>query len=80
MIFRWWRAYQRSLDRWLLWPACKANTPNLETACGIMLMHTRIDPAWSDVSDDEAVEIIAGWAAMDEQQDSAQSAGRNDSK
>jgi hypothetical protein len=61
MIFRWWRMYQRRLDKQLLWPACKEEAPDLETARTVFLLHTEVDQAWSDVSRDEAVTIISRW-------------------
>jgi hypothetical protein len=55
ILRRWWRAYQRRLDVFWLWPSCKRAAPALHEAQQAFFMHTRVNPAWRDLDDIEAM-------------------------
>lgn len=61
MLRRWWKRRQRAIDKQILWPSCKEQAPDLDTARGVMLLHASMDPAWNDLTDDEKVGIISDW-------------------
>lgn len=61
---RLWRAYQRRIDRVILWPAIKSvakeSYPDdwLWVARGMMAEHARNDPAWRALPAREIVRLI----------------------
>jgi hypothetical protein len=62
MLRRWWNQYRRTLDRRILWPVCKEQAPDLETARQMMRLHAALDPAWADLSEAEVVQVIWHWS------------------
>jgi hypothetical protein len=48
-----WRGYQRATDIKILWPACKENAPDLETARMAFTVHAALDPAWTSLGPEE---------------------------
>jgi hypothetical protein len=64
-LYRYWRASHRAynarrreLDIKLLWPSCKSQAPNMQRAREAFRMHTILDAAWIDLSDDEINSIV----------------------
>lgn len=57
-IRAWWRARQRRIDIEILWPSCLLASGNLWDARAVFALHTRMDPAWSDLREDEVCQII----------------------
>lgn len=55
---RWWHARQRRIDVDILWPAMRRAAPTLPDAHAAFLMHTRLDRAWDDLSEDEITAIV----------------------
>ena len=41
----WWQR-QRNTDLNILWPACKAQTPDIEIAKAMFALHAFKDPCW----------------------------------
>jgi hypothetical protein len=58
----WWREYQRSLDKKILWPICKRETGSIEDARHVFMVHAAIDPAWEYLGKDVAWIIIEKWS------------------
>lgn len=46
-MMRLWRAYQRKLDREILWPELKAQAPTLDIAKAAFMAHAVHDTAWT---------------------------------
>ena len=59
-LAKWWRRRQRRIDREILWPSMLI-VGREDDAVSAMLKHAAIDPAWSDMSPDEAEREIRGW-------------------
>jgi hypothetical protein len=59
-LFRWLHKRQRDLDMKILWPCCIAHAPSLQEARGAFFLHTRLDPAWLELSDEQVIEFIEG--------------------
>lgn len=59
LISKWWRRRQRSIDMQILWPACKSQAPDLESAKAAFAVHAFNDPAWTqDYSEQELYDAI----------------------
>lgn len=66
MLMRWWNAYRRWIDILILWPAMKREARKhadeelsmLDIARGSFMVHTTIDPAWRDLTHEEAIELV----------------------
>lgn len=61
-MFNWlrshWQARQRAIDLDVLWPACRANAPDLDHARAVFALHAFHDPAWLALGYDEVVRRI----------------------
>lgn len=58
-IGKWYRKRQRQMDIDLLWPQCKAQAPNIDTARWVFYQHASNDPAWfKDFNSNEITDII----------------------
>lgn len=58
LMKRLWHRRQRSVDLSVLWPACKAQTNNLERARAAFTVHARQDQAWLSLGYDEMLKKI----------------------
>jgi len=55
-----WRKGQRATDLRILWPACKAQAPDLNLARVAFAFHAYDDPAWTkDFTEEEICAIIS---------------------
>ena len=57
-IANWWHARQRAVDLEILWPACKANAPNMAQAKMAFAVHAFRDEAWLCLGHDDIVRRI----------------------
>jgi len=57
-LIRKWHARQRAVDIDVLWPACRDGTYDLEDAKAAFWLHTRMDPAWAELSVTEMEKIL----------------------
>jgi hypothetical protein len=48
-----WHEWQRAIDLRVLWPICKEEADNIETARAAFAFHTFHDRAWLALGDDE---------------------------
>jgi len=46
---RWYHAYTRKFDEWILWPSLRKQASTLERAREGFLLHCSIDPAWKEL-------------------------------
>jgi hypothetical protein len=58
LIRMWWEHRQRAIDLDLLWPACCARAPDLDTAKAVFAVHAFHDPAWLALGEKEIVRFI----------------------
>lgn len=58
-LARWWKKRQRAVDIQCLWPSCKENSSDTDSARAAFRLHTMIDEAWSDMSDEEIDHVVA---------------------
>jgi hypothetical protein len=65
-VIRWlinyWCAYQRRLDKEILWPICKRETESLDDARNVFMVHVSIDPAWASLGMGKAALIVREWS------------------
>ena len=52
-FFRWWHRRQRKIDLEILWPACKAQAPDMDHAKAVFAFHAFNDLAWTELGHDE---------------------------
>ena len=45
-LFDWWHARQRAIDLKILWPSCRDQAPDLDTARTAFRWHAMHDKAW----------------------------------
>lgn len=57
----WWWARQRAADLQMLWPACKAQTPSIEEAHQIFIVHAWRAPCWREYYGDPEALTQAVW-------------------
>jgi hypothetical protein len=55
---KWWDRYLRHLDQKLLWPTCKEMARDLDQARAAFTLHTKLDPAWREVTEEERTAIV----------------------
>jgi hypothetical protein len=48
-----WRERQRAIDLEILWPVCRDEAPDLDTARAAFAMHAYRDPAWMGLGAEE---------------------------
>jgi hypothetical protein len=48
-----WYAHLRKIDVDILWPVCRDNSPNLDTAKAVFAIHVLNDEAWLILGEDE---------------------------
>jgi hypothetical protein len=53
LLARWWNKRRRNIDVQTLWPQCLENAGSREVARRAFRLHMQLDPAYSDLSDDE---------------------------
>jgi len=53
-----WRSRQRQMDVLILWPACREQAPDIETARAAFAAHAYHDPAWLELEDAHIKRII----------------------
>jgi hypothetical protein len=58
LIAMWWQRRQRAIDLDLLWPACCAEAPDLDTAKAAFAVHAFNDPAWLALGEQEVIRFI----------------------
>lgn len=58
LLRRLWNWQRRRIDLRILWPACKAQAPNLITAKAAFALHAFHDVAWANLSEPEIIQII----------------------
>jgi hypothetical protein len=59
-IVRWWEKRQRMADLEILWPSLKRHADHVEKAKTAFLLHTAIDPAWRDFTDEQVLRLLDG--------------------
>jgi hypothetical protein len=63
ILFRWWRSYQRAIDKKILWPQieqqCK-KAGKLDKIFGIKMLHKTLDSAWWESDDNGDLVIVEG--------------------
>ena len=57
-LFSHWNRRRRNIDIEILWPSCKSKAKDLDKARAVFRFHTSLDPAWSDLSDDQINDIV----------------------
>lgn len=64
MLTQWfqniWRKQQRGIDLATLWPACRDQAPDLDTARAAFAAHAFHDPAWLALGAAEVTRVIEG--------------------
>lgn len=62
-INQWWNKRCRKIDIRVLWPSfqreSKKRGMSYEDAVLAFVIHTRIDPVWADVTEDEVREMLS---------------------
>ena len=53
LLSRWWNRRRREIDVQVLWPQCLRQAGSREVAKRAFRTHMELDPAYSDMSDDE---------------------------
>lgn len=57
-LFDWWHARQRAIDLKILWPSCRDQAPDLDTARTAFRWHAMHDKAWLCLGDAEIARRI----------------------
>ena len=57
-LLRRWHARQRAIDVDVLWPACRDQAPDLDTARAAFAVHAYRDNAWMELGGEELARRI----------------------
>jgi hypothetical protein len=58
-LLDWWHNRQRQIDLDILWPVCKQQAPDLDTAKAAFAFHAYRDRAWLCLGEDEIYRRIS---------------------